>query len=163
MRLIFFSLIFTLLWGVPQEVKSQTIPVYTFDQFEHLLHQQTDSLYVINFWATWCVPCVKEMPAFNEIAEKYSNDKLKVLLVSLDMPRHIESRLLPFIKKHEVKSEVILLDDPDFNSWIDKVDPSWGGGIPATLIYSKNDRSFYEQSFEFEELNNIIKTKISKL
>jgi thiol-disulfide isomerase/thioredoxin len=142
---------------------SQHIQVYTFNEFESLIHKENDSLYLVNFWATWCIPCVKEIPEINKLAEKYAGTKLKILMVSLDMPMQIESRLLPFIKKTNIKSEVILLDDPDSNTWIDKVDSTWSGGIPATLFYSRNSRSFYEQSFEFEELDKLTKLKLNEL
>ena len=117
----------------------------------------------MNFWATWCVPCINELPGFNKVAAKYANTKLKIIMVSLDMPKHLESRLKPAITKYNIKSEVVLLDDPDFNTWINKVDPTWSGGIPATLIYSKKSRSFYEKGFEFEELDKIIQFKIKEL
>lgn len=145
------------------KISAQEIKTYDFKGFEPILHRQTDSIYLINFWATWCVPCIKEIPALNELTEKYSGTKLKVIMVSMDMPNQIESRLIPFIEKKNIKAEVILLDDPDFNTWIDKVSPDWSGGIPATLIYSKNSRTFYEKSFEFVELDSIIKTKFNKL
>lgn len=142
---------------------SQNIATYDFDSFEHRLKVENDSVYFINFWATWCVPCVKEMPAIQQIEEKYKDAPLKILLVSLDDPSRIETGLLPFIDKYNIKSEVVILDDPDFNSWIDKVDESWGGGIPASLIYSPKSRNFYEQSFHFKELDTIIKSKLEQL
>jgi hypothetical protein len=76
------------------------------------------------------------------------------------MPGQIDSRLIPFIKKNNVESEVILLNDPDFNSWIDEVDPNWSGAIPASVIYRNNNREFFEQSFSYNELKEIILTKI---
>ena len=156
-------LLFAVAFLVSFTLSGQDIKVYNFDTFQPRLQEKSDSLYVINFWATWCVPCVKEMPAFNKAEQQFSNKKVKILLVSLDMPKHIDSRLIPFLEKHNVTSEVVLLDDPDFNSWIDKVDPQWGGGIPATLIYNRKSRSFYEQSFEYDELSDIINTKLNEL
>lgn len=141
----------------------QNIKIYNFDQFEHRLNHDSDSLYFVNFWATWCIPCVKEMPAIQEIATKYRKYPLKIILVSMDHPSKIESRLKPFITKHSLTPEVVILDDPDFNSWIDKVEPSWGGAIPAAMLYSKNKRDFYEQSFEFDELDEIINSKLQQL
>jgi thiol-disulfide isomerase/thioredoxin len=149
--------------GLSHSLQAQEIPLYNFSEFEPFLHKENDSLYLVNFWATWCVPCIKEIPAINAVAKKYTNTKLKVLLVSLDMPNKIESNLKPFIEKKNIRSQVLLLDDPDFNGWIDKVDPTWSGAIPATLIYSKNSRSFYEQSFEFEDLDSIIQLKLNEL
>jgi thiol-disulfide isomerase/thioredoxin len=131
---------------------SAQVPVMDFNGFEPYLHKQNDTTYIINFWATWCVPCVKELPAFEELNEKYSNEKVKVLLVSLDFVKHYDTKLLPFIEERKIKSEVILLNDPRSNLWIDKVSPDWSGAIPATLIYKGKKRKFYEQSFSFESL-----------
>ncbi len=139
------------------------IPILNFKQLnEQYLNRDTDTLYIINFWATWCGPCVKELPYFEQITEKYKTQKVKVILVSLDFAKNYETTLLPFMQKRKLKSEVILLDDPASNQWIDQVDATWSGSIPATIIYTKNSRKFYEQSFNFEELDSIVKLKIIK-
>ncbi len=136
------------------------VPTMDFDQLKPRLSTEDDSLYVVNFWATWCVPCVKELPEFEKINEVYSDRKVKVLLVSLDNPRHMDSRVMPFIQEHNLQSEVILLDDPQSNRWIPMVDESWSGAIPATIIFNKNSRSFYEKVFTYEELENIVEAKL---
>ncbi len=137
--------------------------VLSFDDFEPHLHINNDTLYLVNFWATWCTPCVEEIPAFEKITEEYHDSKVKVLLVSLDFPKKIESQLMPFLKRHNITSEVLVLDDPDANKWIDRVDPEWSGAIPATVIYSNKDRDFYEGSFTYDELKQLVETKLSEL
>lgn len=122
------------------------------------LQKKNDSIYVINFWATWCKPCIKELPAFEKLASDYSDKKVKLLLVSLDFPDKLESQVIPFITENKLQSEVVLLDDADANGWIPKISPEWSGAIPATVIYKKGIRKFYEQSFTFEELETELKT-----
>lgn len=131
---------------------AQRIEVVDFEGLEPRLHLTADTTYVVNFWATWCKPCIKELPEFDRLAEEYSDEKVKVLLVSLDMSEHLETKLEPFVEKRGVKSEVVLLDDPKANEWIDKVSPDWSGAIPATLIYRGDQREFFEKSFTYEEL-----------
>ena len=114
----------------------------------------------MNFWATWCTPCVDELPALERIGMEYKESKVKILLVSLDFPKQIESRLLPFIEKHGIMSEVLVLNDPDANKWIDKVDPEWSGAIPATLIYDSKSRDFHEGTYTYEELKLKIEQKL---
>jgi thiol-disulfide isomerase/thioredoxin len=133
-----------------------SIPIVEFDGVEPLLHKQTDTLYVVNFWATWCAPCVKEIPYFEKIASEFENRKLKVILINLDFPNHYESRLLPFVQSNGIKSKIVMLDDPDANRWINQVDPRWSGSIPATLIYNKYERKFFEQEFTFQELKDAV-------
>ncbi|HLA56673.1 MAG TPA: TlpA disulfide reductase family protein [Flavobacterium sp.] len=138
-----------------------TVSSYDFNSFRHLLEKKNDTVYVVNFWATWCAPCVKELPFFEKINSAYKNKKVKVLLVSLDMNKQVETGLLPFIKKRNLQSEVVHLHDPDADSWIAKVDPSWTGALPATVIYSKDERKFFEQSFTYEGLENEVKQFIN--
>lgn len=136
-----------------QEIKP---PAMNFSEFEPYLHKQNDTTYVINFWATWCRPCVKELPYFEQINAKYKEQKVKVILVSLDFADESETKLIPFIKRKELKSEIIILDDPDANSWINKVDEKWSGAIPATIIYKGNQRIFHEGELNFEDIEKRI-------
>lgn len=134
---------------------AQNIPVIKFTELERMMKSKTDTTYVFNFWATWCKPCIKELPYFENITSTHSEKKVKVVLVSLDFKRQYETRLLPFVAERKISSTVVLLDDQDYNKWIDKVDPSWQGSIPATLFVnnSSGKRKFYEKEFEEEELN----------
>lgn len=135
---------------------NKDIKVVEFDKVKPLLEKDNDTIYVVNFWATWCAPCIKEIPYFEQLGEKYNDKNLKILMISLDMSNQIESSLIPFIEKNNMKNEVILLDDPDFNSWIPLVDKNWQGGIPATLIYGNGFREFYPRELTYEELENIV-------
>lgn len=141
-------------------VSAQQIPIYDFTQLEPLLHQKNDTTYVINFWATWCKPCVEELPHFMEINSQYSDKKFKMILVSLDFASQLDSKLIPYVNTHGINAEVILLNDPDANSWIDKVNKSWTGSIPATIIYNKDFYFFNENSMSYDELNEIIKQNL---
>ena len=134
------------------------LEILDFESFEPLLNKSDDRIYVINFWATWCAPCVKELPYFERLNKEYKSKNVEVILVSLDFPKQYEKKLIPFIEDRKLNSRVIALNDVDFNSWIEKVDESWSGAIPATLIYSKDKRQFFEASFEWEELESELKT-----
>lgn len=133
-----------------------TLEVYDYNGLEKFLSTSDDKTYVVNFWATWCAPCVKELPYFEKLNAKYS-DQVEVILVSLDFPSKYETKLKPYIKEKNLQSKVIALNDVDSNTWIPKVDESWTGAIPATIIFNKNKRQFYEKSFTYDELENEIK------
>ncbi|MBT8384700.1 MAG: TlpA family protein disulfide reductase [Bacteroidia bacterium] len=143
------------------DLENENIEVYNFAELEPMLYKDDNRTYVINFWATWCKPCVEEMPYFQAAQDTYGDRDVKVLLVSLDFPDKLESQVIPFIKKNTLTPQVVLLDDPDENTWIPKVDESWSGALPATLIYHKGQRAFYEQSFTkeslFAEINKFVK------
>jgi thiol-disulfide isomerase/thioredoxin len=139
-----------------QHESNRVVTSLDFDQFEPWLHRQTDTVYVVNFWATWCAPCIREIPDFEQIHKKYSAKKVKVLLVSLDNPNRIDNHVIPFLDRLNVKSQVVLLDDPYANRWIPKVSDQWSGAIPATVIYNQHQKMFFEKELKFEELEEII-------
>ena len=131
------------------------VPSMSYQELYPLLNQKGNKTYVVNFWATWCAPCIKELPYFEELN---NNKNIEVILVSLDFPKHKEKLLLPFIKKRQLSSRVILLDDDNENFWINDISSTWSGALPATLIYTQNRRGFYEQSFTKEELFQEVKS-----
>ncbi len=145
------------------ETKEELVEVIKFDELEKYLNAKDDRLYVINFWATWCKPCIEELPYFEKINNTYSSDNVKVVLVSLDFKKDLEQKLIKFIDENEVKSKVVLLDETKYNDWIDRVSPEWSGAIPATLFHqhSKNIHDFYEQEFEEEELLTLVNEKLN--
>ena len=145
---------------ISQPNELEEVKVLNFDQFEPYLHMDNDTVYFVNFWATWCAPCRKEMPAIKAVAEKYSDQPFKVLLVSLDFPSQIESTLLPYLRTNEIWMDVILLDDPNQNRWIDLVDKSWSGELPFSIIYGKDLRESHSTTFTFEQLDSIINNKL---
>lgn len=136
------------------------IPVVDFEGLKPLLGQKDDTVRVVNFWATWCAPCIAELPFFEEAARRYSQDGVVVILVSLDFKSMWDQRLPSFIRKKGIESPVVILDDPDQNSWIPEVDPDWSGAIPATLIYRGTQSQFYETAFDRESLKTAIETFI---
>ncbi len=141
-------------------INAQEIEVLNFEGLAPRLEKSNDTVYVVNFWATWCMPCTEEMPGLVKLADEMTGGKFKMLLVSLDMPSQADSRLVPFIKNMNIKSEVVLLNDPDANSWIDRVDPDWSGGIPATLVYTKGYRKFIEGKVTYDQLKGIVTSNI---
>ena len=142
------------------EAKGYAIPVYDFENFKVLLGKKDDKIRVVNFWATWCKPCIEEMPYFELVNSAYADKNVEVILVSLDVPSQIESKLIPYLERQNIQSQVVVLDDPDANSWIPKVDEDWTGAIPATYIYKGNECYFYEQSFSYNELEKELKNFI---
>ena len=120
-------------------------------QLQSRINRSSDTTYVVNFWATWCKPCVEELPAFEALAKKYADQPVVVLLVSLDSPDERTSKVEPFIRRRGyTRSQVVLLNEPKPHLWIDTIDPSWSGSIPATLFIHGNRRVFGE--FQFDEV-----------
>ena len=144
-------------------VQIQAQKVAVFDRYadiEKTVLNDKNTTYVVNFWATWCAPCVKELPHFEQLNSE--NKKVKVVLVSLDFKDQYEAKLLPFIKKKNIKSEVVLLTDKDYNTWLPTVDKDWSGSIPATLIVKNGKKVFVEKMFtSYEELDQFVNSNIN--
>jgi thiol-disulfide isomerase/thioredoxin len=141
-------------------VLGQKLQYLSVPELEKILKNPANKLFVVNFWATWCPPCVKEIPSFEKVSGEYDTAKVKFIMVSLDFPSQIEKQLIPYIKKHNLSLKVAVMLDIDYNSWIDKVDISWQGEIPATLIFNNNRKIRYFHSGEFDE--SMLKQKIDE-
>jgi thiol-disulfide isomerase/thioredoxin len=137
---------------------AQNIPIIHLDDLESRLSSGKDTTYVVNFWATWCAPCVKELPYFEKLQTERAADRIKVLLISLDFTEHIESKLIPFITRKSLDCEISVLDEQDDNVWIPRISHNWSGAIPATLFINKQKktRHFYEGSFKQGELGPLL-------
>jgi thiol-disulfide isomerase/thioredoxin len=108
----------------------------------------SDTVYVINFWATWCPPCVAELPEFDALQEQFADRPVKILMVSMDFKEDIAFRVPAFLERRRLKPEVVWFSDTDANKFIPQIEPRWSGSIPATLILDNKNkrRTFLEQT-----------------
>lgn len=145
-------LLVVLLWGLTH--RNESFRIISFNEFEEITNKSSDKLRIYNFWATWCAPCVKEMPDFEKV--NMADPELELVFISMDDGRKPE-RVTAFMDKKNIKAPVLLLDDVDFNSWIDKVSENWSGAIPATLfIQPDGNKHFHEGQLNEEELKTLI-------
>jgi thiol-disulfide isomerase/thioredoxin len=101
---------------------------------------------VINFWATWCGPCVAEFPEFVALDSKYRSKGVKIVGITVDDPSDVTPKVIPFIKKHKVKFDILLQDTDDPQEMIDMVNKEWPGGVlPATFVYDKQGNLAYSR------------------
>jgi thiol-disulfide isomerase/thioredoxin len=105
MKLSFYILILLL----PFTGISQSVKVVKYEQLEKYWQNSTDTLYVVNFWATWCKPCLEELPDFLKLNDELQGKAFRMILVSLDFPTDIDQRVKPFIQRKNIKpTEVVL-------------------------------------------------------
>jgi thiol-disulfide isomerase/thioredoxin len=134
---------------------AQEVQVIKAPQLYKMMENCDAELCVYNFWATWCAPCVREIPHFEKLSK--SNENIQVKLISLDDIDDIYTSVKSFMNKRNIHSEVFLLDETDFNEIIPKVNDDWSGAIPATLIVDRSGkRYFYEKEFKEGELNETL-------
>lgn len=118
---------------------------------------KTDTLHVVNFWATWCGPCVKELPYFEQLGQAMQGKPVRITLASLDSPSKVEEKVVPFVAERGIKSRVVLFSESNPNRWIPMVDTTWTGSIPATVLYRNGEKlAFAEQEFLFESLKAFV-------
>ena len=114
---------------------------------------------VINFWATYCVPCIKEIPYFQEVVKKYKDRGVKLLLVSLDFKESYPEKISKFADKREFKAPIVWLDETNADYFCPKIDDKWSGVMPATLFINnkKGHRSFFEEEMPKEKFEDEIR------
>jgi len=93
---------------------------------------------LLNFWATWCPPCIQEFPEIVALEKDYRGRGVAVISVSADFPDKMDSQLLPFLEKHQPGFSVYIIESEDANRFVRTIDPEWSGAIPTTLFVDRN-------------------------
>lgn len=141
-----------------REVNSQSIPKWKITDLEEYI-AKSDTPVIVNFWATYCVPCIKEIPYFQEVVRQYEEKGVKLLLVSLDFRESFPDKISSFADKRKFTSPIVWLDETDADYFCPKVDSTWSGVMPATLFINnkKGHRSFFEEEMSKEEFESEIR------
>ena len=113
---------------------------------------------IINMWATWCLPCIEELPYFQKETEEHRKDSVQLLLVSLDFKEVFPTGITKFMKKRKITAPVVWLDETNADYFCPKIDTKWSGSIPATLFINnkKGYRKFVEEQLSHEQLKKEI-------
>jgi thiol-disulfide isomerase/thioredoxin len=156
-KIVFAGLVFLGTFSYGQEAE-----VIKFEKLNSLLEEKGEKIQVINFWATWCAPCIKELPLFEALTAR-NDPSVKVTLISLDFADELK-KVNSFISRRKIQSDVLLLDEIDYNAWIDRVEKTWGGAIPATLFINQRtgQRKFVERELKDGELEEVIASLLNQ-
>ena len=124
---------------------------------EQELAQWQHRLLVINFWATWCAPCMEELPYFSEL--KKNKPEIRVVMVNLDFNQDVHRKVLPLLAKYK-DCEVVRITGLNADDWMPLVDADWSGAIPATTFIQGSERIFVDTKFNsYSELHQIVHSK----
>lgn len=147
MKKLLFLLIFSITCLV---AAAQEMPSWKITDVEKYIAGSKDEVLVINFWATFCKPCVAEIPSFIAVTNAYKSRGVKLLLVSLDLPAFYQAKVAAFAKKHSFNVPIVWLNETNADYFCPKISEKWSGSIPATLIVNTQTgyRAFYEEEME---------------
>lgn len=158
----FFSLLILLVYFSMSKAQQAAVVSVQYEELEKRIQQEKDKFLVVNFWSTTCGPCVKELPHFMEVNNKYAgNPKFKMILVSLDRLADME-KVVKFIKNKNLTAEVILLDDiKRMNTWIPRFNKDWDGNIPVTIFYKNGQKVYFNDGdMSKEDLEKIVEQNL---
>lgn len=143
---------------------AQNIQIVDSKWYQNLKNKNNDTTYIINFWATWCIPCVNELPVFEQLHQMYHKEKMSIVLVSLDFVNKIKENVIPFLQKKKILLPVVLLNEKG-GEWINNIDSNWSGAIPLTIIWNHEKKEYImlEKEINFDELEkNFLQIHIKK-
>jgi len=141
-------------------VYSQSVKTIDEKGVKALIENRDGKPLFINFWATWCIPCVEEFPDIVKLAKKYTD--VDFVGVSLDHPDEIKSKIEPFLKKMKAPFVNFVAKFKDDQVLIDMINKNWNGAIPATAIYNSKGKqvSFHPKKKTYSEFEKELKKVI---
>jgi thiol-disulfide isomerase/thioredoxin len=154
--LLFFAIAFT-------NANAQSIPKWKLDDLKTAI-SKADKPTIFNFWATFCKPCVAEIPYFQQLAKKYESAGVQLVLISLDLSEAYPKQISSFATKYKFTSPIKFLDETNADLFCPAVDDSWSGAIPASLFINnkKGYRKFFEEQLSKERLEKEIQSMLKK-
>jgi thiol-disulfide isomerase/thioredoxin len=154
MNKIYFFFLFIV---VPSLVKAQQASLVRLADLQTLMTEPSEEIKVINFWATWCAPCIKELPLFEKINQERKDTKVTLVSMDIDLDSNPE-KVYKFVSRKKIQSQVLILNERNPNDWIDKIEKEWSGALPATiLINTKNGKKkFVEKELHEGDLEKLI-------
>jgi len=137
---------------------SQEIKVVKIEDLKKIYNNPNDTTYVVNFFASWCGPCIMEIPVLNKFYDDNKNTTTQLIYVSLDNAQYLK-KLPKLVSKMKMQAPVYLLNESSDFSWLPYIDKRWQGSIPATMIVNskRNVKAFFETPMEKGQLEFYLK------
>lgn len=123
--------------------------------------QKADHPLIINMWATWCAPCVEEIPWFNKILKHQADTSIELILVSLDFEDKYETAIAKFLEKNPTNATLYWLDETKADYFCPLLDKNWSGNIPVTLFL--NNKTGYRSFFDDQVKENFLVQAIEEM
>lgn len=156
----FRALAVGLLCMIGSAISAQTVTKVRIDELTEYI-RKADHPLVVSFWATWCAPCVEEIPFLQEAVTVTADKKTELVLVSLDFPKEFPIKLTAFIREKNYKARFYWLNETNADLFCPKIDDKWSGAIPATLFI--NHKNGYRKFFEEQLTESAIREQLTLL
>jgi thiol-disulfide isomerase/thioredoxin len=122
---------------------------------------KSDHPLIVNFWATFCVPCNKEIPYFQSTVGRYKDQGVELILVSLDLPDYYPAKIDAFTRRQGYTAKILWLNETNADYFCPKVDPRWSGGIPSSLFI--DNKTHYRRFFDRQLTEAQVDLEIKKM
>jgi thiol-disulfide isomerase/thioredoxin len=158
MRKLFFL---TLILVCAHLAQAQTIKSWKLEDLQTAI-ATADKPTIFNFWATFCKPCIEEIPYFQQLVKQYDSAGVRLVLVNLDAKALYPAKIKAFAQKRKFTAPIFFLDETDADKFCPAVDEKWSGAIPASLFVNnaKGYRAFFEEQLSRKELEQQIKNML---
>lgn len=148
------------------KVENQDLPIISLDTIgvvgiRNLIQNRSTKIRVINIWATWCGPCVSEIPDFLRLHKKFKDRNIEWVTISADEPKK-QAKVLKFLQRKQMLSSNYIYNSDDLYPLIETVDPRWRGVIPYTIIVAAGGKILYAQPgmIDPKEINEILESAL---
>lgn len=132
--------LFTSVRAVAQDVdKKASVEAVDGKALKKALEGHKGKVVVLNFWATWCGPCVEEFPDLVKLHNKYADKGLVVLGVSMDEPRD-QGKVVDFAQKQKAGFPIFVRKSGNIEKYVSPIDKGWQGVIPTTYVYDREGK-----------------------
>lgn len=134
------------------------VKVINTDELKKIVAERNGNILFINIWATWCVPCIEEFPDIVKLYKNYNNNGIDFLSLSVDLVSEKESKVIPFLQKHNAEFSTYIIDEKKSEEVINFINKEWSGAVPVTIIYNENGEqtAFLEGLQSYESFKNAL-------
>jgi len=135
------------------QIQAQSVKIIVYKELDQRISKASDSIRVYNIWASWCRPCIMELPHFKEAQKQLQDQPVKFYFITMDVPDKIE-KAKDILKQKGFEGSHFLLNEST-NYWIEQMDPNWAGDIPYTVLV-KRDGKKVPASYVFSSTKQLV-------
>lgn len=121
----------------PELLAPKTVEPISAAEFRQLLAHHKGKVILVNLWATWCAPCLKELPELAKLQEQYRDKGLQVLAVTLDEPNLLETRVKRTWHERAASLPAYLQTEVSSDKFVSVIDPAWAEIMPTNYVLDR--------------------------